>query len=170
MKLQLLVFSWSLTLYLISSPVLPTPGESYSPAAAVRLSIKPVRTGDAHWVLDVKLTNGGMQPITVDSSALPWAYQSSILLVPVEARNEGQILEQRRAISDPENHEVVIKPGVTLSGRIELRDRILDLPKLLRRTGLVVFWVYILRTVAAAEGPVLHGSVLIPREMEGPSR
>jgi hypothetical protein len=94
-----------------------------------------------HPSLKFELSNNSATVLIIGESSLPWSSRECLLIVGA-SKKEGT-LPGRYAIEDRVLEDrVVIKPGVTLAGEIQLDEFVTDLEHALRKSDVQIFWYY----------------------------
>jgi hypothetical protein len=113
----------------------------------VGLDVKLSKTNESLWQLDFVLTNATHQTIHVARASLPWEARTSLILVLVETRGGGISLRESLILESPIPGDVDVGSFRSLSGSVNLNHRFLTLGDVTRRSDVIVFWTYQLRTV-----------------------
>jgi hypothetical protein len=94
--------------------------------------------------LVLTLRNAGDRDLTLFNGYLPWRFWHSMTLKAVEDAPGAPCLPGPRLvpIQDPVSATTTIKPGRSVAGQIDLRERFPGIEKALRRTDVIVFWSY----------------------------
>lgn len=94
--------------------------------------------------LEIGLALEGQRPIRVDRLALPWESSYALVLAAAELPRGWPIRRGPFPVEDPSPSDttIIIQPGRPISGTVDLRQRFVELPKMLRDSDVIVFWSY----------------------------
>jgi len=136
-----------------------------SHAADVRVDVSLVDRDS----LEVSIFNATGHEMRFETNDLPWVMDKSMLLILVpEGSDNPQPLKPEVAIQDPVSGEIVVPPGKTKVGRINLTERF---PGIESRTGtrIVLFWFYRCRPIGC-DTSEFGGYIVIPEIPIGDAR
>lgn len=110
------------------------PCKSLSPG--IRVELDPKRPLS----LRVTLQSASHNTETIERSRLPWAWRYAMVFVAV--REHGQPLEMELPVEDPVTTKIVVHPGETLTGDINLNAVIRDVGEVNKQSNVHLFWAY----------------------------
>jgi hypothetical protein len=96
--------------------------------------------------LRFKLTNTTKIPIAFWKPRLPWGNVNSVAIVVLRPASFYTALKGMRPFDTPLDDEVLIEPGQSVSGIVDVREYAKDLESELRKRDLLVLWSYQPRT------------------------
>jgi hypothetical protein len=113
--------------------------------------------------LAVKLQYTGKRNIKALTSDLPWV-DWSMTLVAVEIDHDSTyVAKERNPVHDSVSGEIALKPGLVLSGEIDLRQCFPNINEVLKRRDVLLFWSYQMNVIDGKPLPRVGGWLLIPR-------
>lgn len=118
--------------------------QSATVSRATKLTVTVRSVPKDPFSLEIGLALEGHRPIRVDRLALPWESSYALVLAAAELPRGWPIRRGPFPIEDPSPSDttVIIEPGRPISGIVDLRQRFVDLPKMLRASDVIVFWSY----------------------------
>jgi len=96
------------------------------------------RQGDE---LDFELRNSSHSDIILPRHMLPWSWTRAVVITAVGLQT-GNSLPQSVVISDPVPEDVIVRPGQTLRGKVNINHHVQNFGLRAREQDLVVFWYY----------------------------
>jgi len=90
--------------------------------------------------LHITLRSNVDKSVALYKYLLPWGNRNSIILIAVAS--DGRHLERTVGIDDPSPEQVIIEPGKSLSGDIDLYKRFAGLQTALKKSDILLFWAY----------------------------
>jgi hypothetical protein len=111
------------------------------------------------------LVNNAQLPVEIYESDLPWGIQASLSLTVFRLYAIGTTseVEPYYLIDDPGPGTVVVAPGATLTGHVNLTERFAGLEGPRRTSDLLVRWYYAPMNANMEVGKPSGGWVVIPR-------
>ena len=116
-------------------------------------------------IVKITLNNAGRTTIKMSESELPWVGRYSCWFKAFEDDLQGSPLEEAfppsdRAITEP---VIILKPGETMTGRVDIEDRFPTLVEVLKSENVVLFWRYSSANSALSDS----GMLVIERQPKG---
>jgi hypothetical protein len=106
-----------------------------------------------------RLTNNSMDELTFREDTLPWRARNALSIAILDMES-NTFLPASSPISDVWKTEVRVRPGKTVTGNVDLTDRVPVISTLLRRKPLIVFWAFQMKTSTKVLEPRFGGTRL----------
>lgn len=142
-------------------PVLSATAADGSPGGPVTLQVSALPDKGGQYDLHISMQNEGSTPLKVFKAGLPWGNSRSMFLTVVRNRT---VLTGPIAIDDPVAGDVVLQPGETVRGEINLSARYPKLTEELKTSDLDVLWTYQVVTTNGATMQRLGGWLPITKK------
>jgi hypothetical protein len=120
-------------------------------------------------ILRLKLTNRSPQPVEIQRRELPWNSDGLLQLIAVVESDLGMSLPFAESVGHIYDlSAVVLEPGESLEGKVELLHRFPTLLDMEHRRALLIFWSYDFGWNSPAPSqPAMGGIRVGAKELEG---
>jgi hypothetical protein len=116
--------------------------------------------------LHIRLKNNGPTLLSIYEPELPWGRRESIVIVAVLADGTNAVMKESDYIHDPNRFTLELKPGEITEGQVPLNVRFEDLPDVVEKHDVIIFWSYQLQLKDGKRLKRQGGWLLIPKEKE----